>query len=212
MTVPSMDSDEEARFTQIYRRHHTAIHDYCKRHVPDEMVDDVVAEVFLTAWRRLDEVPDGDATGLWSFRVAWFETSIAHHLSPGQQHINCVGAVADRQRCRDGDGRPWSVPRSCRLACGDDGPLKDEHDLALRALPEAGDHEAFCKPPAIGGVCVEGGFDLLGVECAGQRPIALGVNLVFEHGCVLSLSSAERAHVMSLWRTNRVPAAAKASP
>ena len=71
MTVPSMDSDEEARFTQLYRRHHTAIHDYCKRRVPDEMVDDVVAEVFLTAWRRLDEVPDGDATGLWLFRVAY---------------------------------------------------------------------------------------------------------------------------------------------
>ena len=71
MTVPSMDSDEDARFTQIYRRHHTAIQDYCRRRVPAEMVDDVVAEVFLTAWRRLDDVPDGDATGLWLFRVAY---------------------------------------------------------------------------------------------------------------------------------------------
>ena len=71
VTVSSMDSDEDARFNQLYRRHHTANQDYCKRRVPDEMVDDVVAEVFLTAWRRLDDVPEGDATGLWLYRVAY---------------------------------------------------------------------------------------------------------------------------------------------
>ena len=49
MTVPSMDSDEEARFTQLYPRHHTAIHDYCKRHVPDEMVGDTGLEPVASA-------------------------------------------------------------------------------------------------------------------------------------------------------------------
>lgn len=70
-TVSSVDTDEEERFTRLYRRHHTAIHDYCRRRVPDEAVDDVVAEVFLTVWRRFDDVPDGEATVLWLYRVAY---------------------------------------------------------------------------------------------------------------------------------------------
>lgn len=31
---------------------------------------DAVAEVFLTAWRRLDELPDGDAARVWLYATA----------------------------------------------------------------------------------------------------------------------------------------------
>ena len=51
----------EARFTQLYARFYSPICAYCNRRVLSEAGDDVVAEVFLTMWRRLDEVPDGDA-------------------------------------------------------------------------------------------------------------------------------------------------------
>jgi hypothetical protein len=63
-----------------------------------------------------------------------------------------------------------------------EGPLEDEHDLALHALPEAGDHESLCKPLSIRGVRIEGCFKLGGVECAGEGLVALGVDLVLEHG------------------------------
>jgi hypothetical protein len=39
-----------------------------------------------------------------------------------------------------------------------EGPLEDEHDLALQALPEAGHHESLRKPPSIRGVLIEGCF------------------------------------------------------
>jgi RNA polymerase sigma-70 factor (ECF subfamily) len=31
---------------------------------------DVIAETFLTAWRRLDEIPAGDQARLWLYGVA----------------------------------------------------------------------------------------------------------------------------------------------
>ena len=48
------------------------------------------------------------------------------------------------------------------------------------------------------GVRIEGCFNLGGVECAGEGLVALGVDLVLEHGGFLSLSSVrERVHVTS---------------
>jgi len=45
------------RFTQLYEAHYEAVERYVRRRVDDEAVRDVVAEVFLTAWRRLNDLP-----------------------------------------------------------------------------------------------------------------------------------------------------------
>jgi RNA polymerase sigma-70 factor (ECF subfamily) len=39
--------------------------------VGSDLVDDVVAETFLTAWRRLAEVPDGERALVWLYGVAY---------------------------------------------------------------------------------------------------------------------------------------------
>jgi RNA polymerase sigma-70 factor (ECF subfamily) len=64
-------SDEELAFAELYNRHRRSIQDYCRRRVAGDLVDDVVAETFLTAWRRLDDVPAGDGALLWLYRVAY---------------------------------------------------------------------------------------------------------------------------------------------
>ena len=51
------------RFEQLYTDNVDAIRAYVRRRAPEEMVDDVVADVFLVCWRRLDVVPG--ITGLW---------------------------------------------------------------------------------------------------------------------------------------------------
>ena len=61
----------EARFTELYARFHSPIRAYCNRRVLSEAGDDAVAEVFVTMWRRLDEVPDGDAALVWLYGVAY---------------------------------------------------------------------------------------------------------------------------------------------
>jgi RNA polymerase sigma-70 factor (ECF subfamily) len=39
--------------------------------VPAGAVDDAVADTFLTVWRRLEEVPAGDAALVWMYGVAY---------------------------------------------------------------------------------------------------------------------------------------------
>ena len=64
-------SAAEARFTQLYARFYGPIRAYCNRRVLADARDDVVAEVFLTMWRRFDEMPEGDAALLWLYGVAY---------------------------------------------------------------------------------------------------------------------------------------------
>ena len=61
-----MTSDE--RFDAIYAAHADAVLSYARRRAHAADAEDVLAEVFLVAWRRLDEVPD-DAR-LWLLGVA----------------------------------------------------------------------------------------------------------------------------------------------
>ncbi|GAB2840009.1 hypothetical protein GCM10027176_49950 [Actinoallomurus bryophytorum] len=58
-------------FEKIYETHYTAIAQYALRRTEssDDAVD-VVSETFLTAWRRLHDVPAGDETRLWLYGVA----------------------------------------------------------------------------------------------------------------------------------------------
>ena len=49
--------DQEASFNRLYERHFDAVRAYAWRRVPG-LADEIVAETFLVAWRRLDEVPD----------------------------------------------------------------------------------------------------------------------------------------------------------
>jgi len=51
-----MDHDE--RFDDLWRDHAQAVLRYARRRVMPADVDDVVAETFVVAWRRLDEVPE----------------------------------------------------------------------------------------------------------------------------------------------------------
>ncbi len=70
---------DDARFAELYARCHRAIRGYCSRRVSADAVDDAVAETFLTVWRRLDEVPDGDEAELvWTYSVA--HRVIGHQL------------------------------------------------------------------------------------------------------------------------------------
>lgn len=47
-----------ARLEALIREHHATVLRYVWRRAPREYVDSVMAETFLVAWRRLDDVPD----------------------------------------------------------------------------------------------------------------------------------------------------------
>ncbi len=64
-------TDDEARFVEIYRRYAQPIQAYCARRTAGSQVADAVADVFLVAWRRVDQIPDGDAALPWLYAVAY---------------------------------------------------------------------------------------------------------------------------------------------
>lgn len=61
----------QARFEAVYAANHVSVLGYALRRTasPDDAAD-VLAETFLTAWRRFDELPDGDEARLWLYGVA----------------------------------------------------------------------------------------------------------------------------------------------
>lgn len=63
--------DPRACFRALYDAHAPALLAYALRRVAAASdAADVVAETFLVAWRRLDDVPAGDEARLWLFGVA----------------------------------------------------------------------------------------------------------------------------------------------
>lgn len=42
---------------ELFQAHYSTVVSYARRRVPAESVDDVVAETFLVAWRRLEHIP-----------------------------------------------------------------------------------------------------------------------------------------------------------
>jgi RNA polymerase sigma-70 factor (ECF subfamily) len=61
--------DREARFRRLCEAHTAAVLAYALRRVPREDAADVVAETFLVAWRRVDEVDERSALP-WLYGVA----------------------------------------------------------------------------------------------------------------------------------------------
>ena len=63
-----MKPTRQERFERLFRANHAAVRGYALRRAPAEVAQDVVAETFLVAWRRLEDVPE-DALP-WLFGVA----------------------------------------------------------------------------------------------------------------------------------------------
>lgn len=62
-------SPREQAFIELYEAHHDEVHAFCVRRVGWDRVDDVVSEVFVVVWRRIEEV--GPDTGrAWLFAIA----------------------------------------------------------------------------------------------------------------------------------------------
>ena len=64
-------SESERRFDVLFAAYSRDIVAYCGwRAASRADAQDAVAEVFLTAWRRLDDVPEGDEARVWLYATA----------------------------------------------------------------------------------------------------------------------------------------------
>jgi RNA polymerase sigma-70 factor (ECF subfamily) len=65
----------------LYEQHQPDVLAYFYRRLDHEDAVEATADVFLTAWRRLDDVPSGTAARLWLFGVA-------HNMLSNRQRSN----------------------------------------------------------------------------------------------------------------------------
>ena len=126
-TARFVHSPDDAMFAQLYGRYHRSVRDFCRRRVATDLVDDVVAETFLTAWRRLNDIPAGPEALVWLYGVAY--RVIGHQMR----------STARRRRLED---RLRSVVR--RPVGAADESITDgaEYRLVLDAAARLGDTDA----------------------------------------------------------------------
>ncbi len=78
------ERDARVRFSEMYGALYGRIHAYAERRVGAEAADEVTAETFLVAWRRLDAIPSEPLPWLYGVarnvvlpRRAWWRSSSA---------------------------------------------------------------------------------------------------------------------------------------
>jgi RNA polymerase sigma-70 factor (ECF subfamily) len=110
-TIALMDEGDEARrrFEVMWAAHHPAVLAYARRRAPAEVADELAAETFAVAWRRLHDVPD-DA-GPWLLGVA------RRVLANRRRGARRAGALLARL-----GAQPWvAAPDPADLVGGDRG-------------------------------------------------------------------------------------------
>jgi RNA polymerase sigma-70 factor (ECF subfamily) len=86
-------SGRRHRFEELYAAHRVPLLGYALRRTTNtDDAADVLAETFLTAWRRLDDVPAGDQARLWLYGAA--RRVLANHRRGERRRL----ALADRLR------------------------------------------------------------------------------------------------------------------
>jgi RNA polymerase sigma factor (sigma-70 family) len=91
-----MRDDREAAFSSAFRCHHPAVRRYVARRAWPDAVDDVVAQTFLVAWRRFDDVPADP--------LPWLLTTAANCLANHRRSAARGAALLDRLRAEPAGG------------------------------------------------------------------------------------------------------------
>lgn len=78
----SIVDERKERFRELFDSCYPLVHGYLRRRAAHDDIDDLTAEVFVTAWRRLDDVPGG-AELPWLYGVA--RLTLANHRRGAQR-------------------------------------------------------------------------------------------------------------------------------
>jgi RNA polymerase sigma factor (sigma-70 family) len=120
------ETERTRRFDALFTSYSSDIVSYCSwRAGSPSDAQDAAAEVFLTAWRRLDDVPEGEAARVWLYATARRVT--ANHRRSSRRRVALhdrlsLEAAAARQPPESPDREETLVHEALRLL----GPLDRE--------------------------------------------------------------------------------------
>ena len=107
----------DRRFAELYRANYGRLVQYGQRRVPAHEVEDLVADVFLAAWRRIDDAPDGPAVLPWLYRIAHHTTG--NHWRGRDRRRRLIHKLSSL------------IPGVAQGPAEDDGPGDDRVDAIL---------------------------------------------------------------------------------
>lgn len=95
-TVP--DTDRQTQFERLAHEIAAPLRGYVVRRAPKDAVDDIVADVLLVLWRRLDDVPTDDPVP-WTYAVA--RGCLANSRRTAQRQLRLVDRITRLDPPRD---------------------------------------------------------------------------------------------------------------
>jgi RNA polymerase sigma factor (sigma-70 family) len=140
-------TERDARFERLYREHAPAVLAYALRRSSPEQAADAAAETFLVAWRRLDDVADGEA-------LPWLYAIARRVLSTQRRAARRQLTLADRSVARLGPEALSAEEPAGRSALGAlaELPERDRELLMLAAWEDLDSRAAAavvgCSPTA----------------------------------------------------------------
>lgn len=138
------DQPERERFERLWRAHHQSVARFVARRLPaHEDGADLVAEVFLIAWKRLHELPPGTAASLpWLYGVA-FKT-IGNRLRGSQRQAALKAKLRSEHEAAPAEDQPaeWGPDTAALIAAFNELPIHDREAIALVTWEELTPQEA----------------------------------------------------------------------
>ncbi len=102
--MKSAGQGAEERFSEIYRALYGRVHAYAERRLGREAADEVAAETFLVAWRRLDAMPSEPLPWLYGVARNVVLRQRAQHARQATTH-EALEFELDRPRSDEGEDR-----------------------------------------------------------------------------------------------------------
>ncbi|MGH2905351.1 MAG: RNA polymerase sigma factor [Solirubrobacterales bacterium] len=133
--------NDTARFERLFEDHHAAVLGYALRRCDSpEDAADAIADVFAVAWRRLDDVPAGDAARWWLYSTA--HKSIANARRSTRRRDSLVESLATElsSAVNRHEHTLGELSGEVRAAMDSLGP-EEREILALSAWEELKPHE-----------------------------------------------------------------------
>lgn len=103
-----MNIEADQQFESLFRSHHQTVLSYCRRRLAPSDAEDVAADVFAVAWRRLEAVPEGEAAKAWLLAVAY--KTIGNHRR-GSTRRSFLGGKLAAQRAGEPETPETRVTR-----------------------------------------------------------------------------------------------------
>lgn len=105
----SMGYSDNNQFEALYRAHAREIYAYCLRRTSSDEAKDATADVFVVAWRRIRELPEGEEALPWLFGVS---RKVLANRTRSDNRRERLGAKLVGQRQADVPGPELQIVRN----------------------------------------------------------------------------------------------------